>query len=154
LNLSAATRWGLNGALILAAVVALYFGRSIFIPLTLALFHAAMLGPAAVWMNTQGVPFPWLTRCAGFPWVRPTLVRLPLPWPMACTLVVGILVALAVLVTFGFGLAIPKMLQDLGDEERQAKVYEDFRKKLEVLSPLELDATYFPEKADKSALFK
>jgi predicted PurR-regulated permease PerM len=154
LNLSAATRWGLNGALILAAVVALYFGRTVFIPLTLALFLAAVLGPAALWMNNQGVPVPWLARCEGFPWARPALVRVPVPWTVACTLVVGALMALALLVIFGFGLAIPKMLQDLGDERRQAQVYEDFRKKLDVLSPLPLDDTYVPERAENSALFK
>lgn len=153
-NLSAATRWGLNGALILAAVVALYFGHAIFIPIVLALFLAAMLGPGAVWMNTHGVPVPWVTLREGFPWLRPVVVRVLIPWTIACTLVVGMLVAVAVLVTLGFGLAIPKMMQDIGTEERQTQLYKNFRNKLVVISPVQLDDEYFPEEANKSALFR
>jgi predicted PurR-regulated permease PerM len=46
------------------------------------------------------------------------------------------------------------MLQDLGDEKRQARVYEEFRRKLEVISPVPLDETYFPEKAENSVTFQ
>ena len=150
LNLNAATRWGLNGALILAGVVALYLGHSIFIPTTLALFLAAMLWPAVVWLH-RGVPVPWLALHAGFPWLRPTIARLPIPWTLACTFMVAVLVAVAVLVTLGFGLAIPKMLQDLPtDEHRWQEVYSRFRDRLRFVSPVPLDPEYFPEAAQDS----
>src|SRR5438270_5512114 len=42
-NTSTATRWGVNGVILLGMIVALWLGRSIFIPLVLSLLLAAML---------------------------------------------------------------------------------------------------------------
>ena len=48
LNLTTATRYGLNVLALLGLAVALYLGRSIFVPLTIAILLAAMLYPSAV----------------------------------------------------------------------------------------------------------
>jgi AI-2 transport protein TqsA len=132
LNLSAATRWGLNLVALLGVVFALWLGQSIFIPTVIAVLLAAMLWPAARWLNE----------------------RLRVPWGLACMVVIGGLVVLTVTVTLGLALAIPKMLQDLPNErERQQEVYTRFRERLEWVSPVPLDPQYFPEDATESKAF-
>ena len=58
LNLSAATRIGLNVLALLGAAVALYLGQSIFIPVTISALLAVILWPAASWLHRR-LKFPW-----------------------------------------------------------------------------------------------
>ena len=62
LNLTTATRYGLNVLALLGLAIALYLGRSIFVPLTIAVLLAAMLYPSAVRLHT-GYRFPWFLAC-------------------------------------------------------------------------------------------
>lgn len=154
-NVNPGMRWGINGIILLGMVVALYLGQTIFIPTILALLLAAMLWPAATWLNVRGVPFVDVILVRRFPWFRPCFRRLKLPWGLSCMIVVGGLVALAMVITFGFGLAITKMLQDLPTTESdQIRVYTDFRAKIQRISPWPLDTEYLPVKAEDSKVFQ
>jgi AI-2 transport protein TqsA len=154
LNLSGATRWGLNALLLLGVILALYLGQSIFIPMIIALLLAAMLWPAATWMNA-GVPVPWLLpRGGGFPWLRPALITYRVPWVLACSFMIVFLVAIILLFPLGFGLAFSKMLQEVPrDEEEQQIIYTEFRHRVEAISP-PVAESYFPERAQAFRLFQ
>src|SRR5581483_7849603 len=130
LNLNTSTRWGLNALILLGMIMALYLGRSILIPTTLALLLAAMLWPAVNHLHSTG-------------WLK-------LPWAMACLTVVGGLFLIALLVASGFGLGISKLVIDISSREKQVEVYRKFRDKLERMSPVPLDETYFSEDPNKS----
>jgi AI-2 transport protein TqsA len=133
LNLSNATRIGLNVLALLAGIVALRLGESIFIPLVIALLLATILWPSANRLNT--------------------FYRLP--WPVACIGAVMVLVVLNLIVMGGFVLAVPRLLQDLPqDPERQQQLYEKFRTRLEQVSPVQLDQQYFPPRAEDSEAFQ
>jgi predicted PurR-regulated permease PerM len=135
LNLTVATRIGLNLLALLGVLVALRLGESIFVPLVIALLLATILWPSANRLNS--------------------FYRLP--WPVACLGAVLVLVFLNLVVTVGFVVAVPRMLQDLPgpyDEKRQQELYEQFRGRLEKVSPLPLDQNYFPEKAEDSQTFQ
>src|SRR5947207_7747678 len=84
LNLSGATRWGLNLLALLGGVVALRLGESIFIPTVIAVLLASILWPAASWLHD----------------------RLHFRWGLACMIVIGGLIVLNLLITFGFALSI------------------------------------------------
>jgi AI-2 transport protein TqsA len=62
LNLTTATRYGLNFLAILGLSVAFYLGSSIFIPVTIAILLATILFPAASWMH-QKLKMPWFFSC-------------------------------------------------------------------------------------------
>jgi AI-2 transport protein TqsA len=156
LNLSTATRWGLNLLIVLAIVGALWLGRPVFIPTTIALLLAAMLWPGANYLNLQGIPIPFLKGRVGFPWLRPFVYRWKLPWTISCTAVVSILLLLALGVTIGFGIAIPRMIQSLpNDQEKAQLLYERFRNRVQlVIFPVEVDPQYLPREAKDSQLVK
>src|SRR5205085_2283279 len=131
-NLSTATRWGLNLIIILAMIGALYVGRTIFIPTVIALLLAAMLWPGAAYLHEQGVPVPFLARRRGFPWLGPHVYRAKISWNVACLFLVGVLMTIALSITLGFALAIPRMVQTLPtDEKKVDDVYKRFRQRLE-----------------------
>jgi predicted PurR-regulated permease PerM len=134
MNLSTATRWGLNALILLALVMALYLGKSILIPTTLALLLAAMLWPAVNHLHSTGF--------------------LRLPWSVACLTVVLGLFLLALLVAAGFGLGISKFVIDMSSPPKQREVYGQIRDKLERLSPVPLDPHYFSKDPDESEVFK
>ena len=151
MNVSTATRWGLNAAILLSIVLALYLGKSIFIPTVISLLLAAMLWPTATWMHQAGVPVPWLSLRRTAPWLVPTIARARFPWSLACLTVVTGFVLLVVLLLLAFGLGFSKIILDLGDRTTQDRVYVDFRIKLAKISPAILqDEEYFPESPDKS----
>lgn len=136
LNLTPATRWGLNLVALLAAVVALRLGESIFIPTVIAVLLAAMLWPGVVWLHQ----------------------RLLIPWPLACLVSVGGLVLLILFVTLGFSVTITKMLQDIPNpnlvgESKQQELYAKFRSQLERISPVLLNEEYFPMEARESRIY-
>ncbi len=133
LNLTAATRIGLNLLALLGVVIALYLGRSIFIPLVIAALLAALVYPTVAWLNQ----------------------RLHFSWAFSCMLVVGGLVILNLLLTLGFVLAVPKMVQDLPDlrtDEGQKKMYTDIHDRVELVWPVEKE--YYPEDPEESKVFR
>jgi predicted PurR-regulated permease PerM len=143
-----------NALILLGIVLALYLGQSIFIPTVIALLLAAMLWPSADWLTSKGIPLPGVTARAGFPWVRPSVERLRVPWTMACTLVVSLLVVVAFAVILGFAVAIPKLLQAVPNTpEREQATYDNFKAKLNRISPVPIDPQYLPEKAEDSQVF-
>ncbi len=156
LNLSTATRWGLNVLILLGIIGALYLGRSIFIPTIFALLLATLLWPAAVWLHRYGVSLIFPVPLADFPWIALRAINFRVPWSAACAVTVGGLVALTLLLTLGFGLAVTKMVQDLSlqSAEDQQRVYTLFRQKLERISPVPLDEQYVPREASKSGVFQ
>jgi len=132
LDLTTATRWGLNALALLGVAVALWLGESIFIPLTIAVLLAAVLWPVVEWLNRRGIP-----------------------WGLACTLSVCLLVLLNLAITLGFVLAIPRMLQGLPSPNsyaNQKQYYDNFRKQVIKVSPVPVDSV-LPEDAENSRLF-
>jgi predicted PurR-regulated permease PerM len=133
LSFTGATRIGVNVLVLLGAIVALRLGESIFIPLVIAALLAAILWPSANRLHDY----------------------YRLPWPLACAGAVIVLVFLNLVVTLGFVLAVPRLLQDLPrDEDKQQELYTKFRNRVEKISPVPLDPHYFPEKAVDSQAFK
>jgi predicted PurR-regulated permease PerM len=152
LNVSTATRWGLNGLILLALIVALYLARSILVPWTIALLLAAMVWPAVTWLAQDGVPVPGLAVRRGFPWLVPHVYRSKFGWNFACAFVVGLLVTAALGIAVSFSAAIPKLLQGLPNSpEKTQKVYAQFRERVQALS-LPIDPQYLPAEAKDSAL--
>src|SRR5262249_5293305 len=126
------TRVGINVAILLAAVVALRLGQSIFIPTIIALLLAAVLGPAALWLHQ----------------------KLRLEWTLCCLTVISALVILSLLIILVFVLALPRAFQVLparDDERAILNLYDKFRKNLERISPVELDPELFPEKPERTS---
>jgi predicted PurR-regulated permease PerM len=152
LNVTAASRWGLNGLILVGFALALYEGRPIFIPTVIALLLAAMLWPAVRWLNQCGIPLPGLVGRDRFPWLWPSVWRLHVPWSVACAAAVGVLVVMVLATAVAFSMAVPKFLQQLpSDPEKAQYVYSRFRERLERVSPWPLDEHYLPEDAQESA---
>jgi AI-2 transport protein TqsA len=151
--MSGATRWGLTGALILALALGLYLGKSIFIPLVLALLLAAMLWPAANWLN-HGITIPGIGFKAVFPWLeRRGTMTLSISWVTSCVVMVVFLVGLTLVLPLCLGFAITRIAQDFPkDEVEQQKAYEKFREKVSDLLP-GLASEAFPKDAEKSVVF-
>lgn len=151
-NLTSATRWGFNSAILLAIVVALYLGHALFIPLIIALLLSAILWPGANWLHQSGLPLPWLRRTdAG---IRPGVARLRFPWGLACLSVVLGLILLILIVILSFGVGLGKIIVDLGSADKQRDVYVKMLPKLERISPVPLDPEYFNPEPDKSEVLK
>jgi predicted PurR-regulated permease PerM len=91
LNLTTATRYGLNVLAALGASIALYLGRSIFIPLTIAGLLAAILWPATNWLHR----------------------RLRVSWFAASTVVITAAVLVVLLMFTTVGLSVPQILDGL-----------------------------------------
>ncbi|MCU0705193.1 MAG: AI-2E family transporter [Fimbriiglobus sp.] len=100
LNLTTATRYGLNVLAAFGASMALYFGKSIFIPLTIAGLLAAMLWPWANWMHR----------------------RVKLPWFLASFSAIGLLVFIVLLVVSLVVVSIPQILNDLPNPNNKADI--------------------------------
>jgi AI-2 transport protein TqsA len=131
-SMSGATRVGLNLLVLLGVVIALYLGREIFIPLVIAALLAGMVYPTVNWLNR----------------------RLHIPWGLSCMVIVAGLVLINLGITFGFALAVPKMLHDLPDlrtENGQEEMYRVIQRRVEKLWPLD---AYFPDNAEDSHVFR
>lgn len=132
LNLTSATRWGLNILALLGGAVALYLGHSIFIPTTIALLLAAMLWPAVRWLR-EG---------------------LRLPWTLSCLAVVMGLVVANLLITLALIPLTIKLLQSVpgpDDKAAQQRVYENLRHRVHEIVPF--GDEYLPADAEKSPVF-
>jgi predicted PurR-regulated permease PerM len=132
-NLTTATRIGLNLLGLLGAIVMLRLGESIFIPLVIALLLATILWSSANRLHEY----------------------YKLPWALACLLSVTVLVLFNLILTLWFILAIPKLVQDMAPKNyaEQKKIYQHFRQNLESISPVPLDEKYFPEDPANSEFF-
>jgi predicted PurR-regulated permease PerM len=131
-NLTTATRIGLNVLALLAGIVALRLGESIFIPLVIALLLATILWPSANRLNT--------------------FYRLP--WPVACIGAVMVLVVINLVVMGGFVVAIPSLLRELPqDPTHQQQLYETFRTRLREVG-IPVDNDFFPADASQSQVFQ
>jgi AI-2 transport protein TqsA len=124
LNISKATRAGLNLLALIGVVVALRWGESILVPTVIAALLAALLWPAAQWLNR---------RCH-------------IPWGIACSLVVTAVVAINLVMTLGFTLAITKIVQDLPDPRTplgREQLYRSIRQPASHLLPDRVVQEYF-----------
>jgi predicted PurR-regulated permease PerM len=134
LNLGPAMRWGIGGLCLLGGVLALYLAQVFFIPVIIALLLAAILWPAVRWMHQS----------------------LGCSWGFSCMTMVFALVALNILVMIGFGMSIPKLLQDLPRPdyvEGQEEVYKKIRERLQLISPVPLEDVGLPADPQVSGLF-
>ena len=126
LNLSSATRIGLNVLALLGVAVALYLGQSIFIPVTISALLAVLLWPAAS----------WLTR------------RFRLPWFLSCLSVILLLIVANMAVFIGFALAVPSIMQELPnprDPEELKGIYAKARESLGSVAPASVDRVLPPD---------
>lgn len=126
------TRVGINVAILLAAVVALRLGQSIFVPTIIALLLAAVLGPGALWLHR----------------------KFRMEWTLSCLTVISGLVLLNLLIMLVFIFAIPRVLQILPSPTNETAIlelYEKFRHNLERISPFPLDPGLFPERPEKTS---
>jgi AI-2 transport protein TqsA len=133
LNLSSATRIGLNVLALLGASVALYLGQSIFIPVTIAALLAVLLWPAASWLHR----------------------RLKFPWFLACLTVIFLLIVVNVAVFTGFAFAVPSLMQDLPNPrnpEEMRKAYDKAREAVQAVAPHTADRI-FPKDPEDSNVF-
>jgi len=134
LNLTTATRYGLNVLALLGGSIALYLGRSIFIPVIISALLASILWPWAKFLNR----------------------RIGLPWFFSCLAAIGVLVVLHLAVFALVALAIPQMISDLpapNDEAKQKEMYLKLRSSLQDASPLPINDT-FPKDPDQSGLYQ
>ena len=154
LNVSAATRWGLNALILFSVILALYLGSTIFIPTIISVLLAAILWPLVTWLNKRGLPLPGMAGGVRFPWLRPCLWRLRMPWAAACLATVSGLVVGTLLVAGGFGLLISKFVLDVGAADKQVKMYGAFRDKAAQIVPLiHDDDLYFNRDPDDSRIY-
>ncbi len=135
LNLTAFTRYGLNALGLLGVSVALYFGSSIFIPLTMSALLAALLYPMACWLNQ----------------------KIRLPWFFACLTSIMILLLIASVVFSIAAIAIPQFINKLPTNEDGPQgwkqKYEDLAQNVNGVLPGRL-ANILPLDADESNIYK
>jgi predicted PurR-regulated permease PerM len=133
LNLSSATRIGLNVLALLGAAVALYLGQSIFIPLTISALLAVILWPAASWLHRR-FKFPWFLACL--------------------TVILGLILA-NLLVFAGFALAVPSIMQELPNPRNPQEMRDIYQKAREALQPIAPQTTerILPKDPEESNVF-
>lgn len=134
LNLTTATRIGLNLLALLGIAVSLYLGASIFVPLTIAVLLASVLFPTARFMHD----------------------RLRLPWFFSCLITLFGVVALFLLVFAAFAIAIPRTIEGLPKQEDGPNGWKEQYKKIQGnltwLIPYKVDE-WLPPDPDKSRVY-
>ena len=132
LNLSSATRIGLNCLGLLGAAIALRLGESIFIPLTIAVLFAAILWPVVAWLNRRHIA-----------------------WGLSCIVAVSLLLLLFAGVTVAFVVAALRMHQSLPNpnDQSQEELYARIRDRAQDVSPFSVDKV-FPVKSEDSRVFQ
>jgi AI-2 transport protein TqsA len=134
LNLTSATRIGLNVLALIGVAVALYLGQTIFIPVTISALLAVILWPAARWLHR----------------------RLKFPWSVACVTVIVLLIALNLLVFAGFALAVPQIMQELPnprDPKELQEIYSNARSSLKNFMSFESVDRVLPQNPDDSNVY-
>jgi predicted PurR-regulated permease PerM len=134
ISFHSATSWGVNVFLLLAGIIALRLGQTVFVPLIMALLLAAVLGPVAGWVN------------------RTLKVR----WSLACLLVIGGLLGLNLLLTLLFIAAGSRLAQQIpspNDEARIIQVYTNFYGRIQAWlgDDYQLDPELFPPNPEKAS---
>lgn len=109
LNLTTATRIGLNLSAMLGIAALLKFGASIFIPLILSVLMASILFPPARFLHD----------------------RIRMPWFFACVLSLVAAVALFVVVFVAFAIAIPRTIEGLPKEEEGPNGWKEQYRKIQ-----------------------
>jgi predicted PurR-regulated permease PerM len=134
LNLTTATRYGLNILALLGASVALKLGASIFIPVTISALLAAVLWQPANWFHQ----------------------KVKLPWFFSCFASLSLLIVLGVIIFFGLVTSLPGLIEDLklGDYDRQKELYGKIRLMAMRVSPYPIDEGALPAEAEKSDFFQ
>jgi predicted PurR-regulated permease PerM len=107
--MNAGTRWGLSALILMGVVFALYWGKSVFVPMVIALMLVAVLWPVTHWVNTT-MTMPGFVSTGKFPWINIRLVRRQLPWGITVMIVIFLLVAMIVLVPLGLGMGLNNMI--------------------------------------------
>ncbi len=133
LNLTTATRIGLNLLALLGIAVAFWLGRSVFVPLTLAVLLASILYPAARWLNAHFL----------------------MPWFVACLSIIIMLVVSGGIVFASFAAAVPRLLEDLpkpNDITGQKEFYKRFAGQISKASPFDT-SEILPDNPEQSGLF-
>jgi AI-2 transport protein TqsA len=133
INLTTATRIGLNVLGFLGISLALYLGKTVFIPMVIAAILAVLLFPAATKLH----------------------VRLKMPWTCACFVVIAGLIVVNLVVFFGIAAAVARTTQDLpnpNNAEEQKQLYQEIRKRIQSISPGSVDEV-LPPNPDNSAVF-
>ena len=129
LNLSTATRIGLNVAALLGVGVALWLGREIFIPLTIAALLAVILYPAAHWLHH----------------------RAKFPWFFATATMILLLIVANLGIFFGIAATVPRVLQGLPNPNNPAQVdefYSQLRSQIDGFWPGPIDEVFPPNPSD------
>ncbi len=134
LNLTAATRIGLNLSAMLGISVALYLGASIFIPLTIAVLLASVLFPGVKFLHDKLL----------FPWFFSTLFT-----------ILGV-IALFLVVFGAFAIAIPRTIEGLPKQEDGPNGWKEQYKKIQgnlaQIIPYRVDE-WLPPDPDKSRVY-
>jgi AI-2 transport protein TqsA len=115
-TMTIATRVGLSIGAALGASTALYLGRSIFIPLVVAILLAALLWPLATVLHK----------------------RLKFSWTFSVFASISGLILLNTIVFAAFAVTVPRVLQQIpqpNDYEGQARIYTAIREKLTLIVP-------------------
>ncbi len=134
LNLTTATRYGLNCLALLGIAIALYLGRSIFVPLTIAALLAAIFWPSAKRLS-ETYRFPWFLAC------------------MTTVLVVLVFGLVPFII---MARSIPGLLADLpkpGDKASKVEFYNKIRDGVRNMSPFDT-SNAFPENAEDSGFYQ
>jgi len=129
MNLTTATRYGLNVLALLGASIALHLGKPIFVPLTIAAVLAAILWQPAEYLKA----------------------RFNMPWFFACVSAIGTLVFVCLLILTLLFLSSLQFVSELprsDDLVKQTKIYHDIRNQLPFLQ------NTLPENPNDSKVFK
>jgi|688.fasta_scaffold271406_1 AI-2 transport protein TqsA len=134
LNLTPATRYGLNILGLVAVTVALYFGASVFLPVTISTLLAACLWQPAEWIHKS----------------------FRLPWFTSCVLVILLVVVFSMAIFVSLATSVPQLVEEFKpqDYERQKELYAKIRTMTIRMSPFPIHDSNLPEEAEKSTLFQ
>lgn len=138
LNLTTVTRYGLNVLAALGASIAMFFGKPVFIPVTIAGLLAAILWPGAKWLHR----------------------RVRMPWFLACCTVVLSLVFVVMLIFALVGVSFSQILNDIpkpNDDASMQRSYSSIRDKFREALPFVTPSSFnsvLPTSAEDSGLYR
>ena len=131
-NPNPATRWVVSAVVLFALSLALYFGRSLFIPTVVGVLLACMLWPVVGWLARGGVP-----------------------WALATIVVVGLVFVLLVVGVYAGSRTLPTIIEALPTTpERQQEAYSHVRARITRIMPWAIDENFLPKEAADSQLVK
>jgi predicted PurR-regulated permease PerM len=132
LNLTTATRIGLNLCAVLGIAALLKLGSSLFVPLILSLLLASILYPVATFLHD----------------------KIRLPWFFSCLTTLLATVALFLAAFIAFAIAIPQTIVDLPQKEEQWKQrYRDIQRNLVQIIPFKTDSWFPPEPEENQGIY-